>query len=110
MFLQKEKKKRLPPAGKARIAKEDLAEKKAKLEGMGGQLAMSMKANRAQPAFSSVEEASKKIQISALGVDPLEAKQQLQAEQNLQKQLESYERLNASVQGVTVAVEKQQSK
>ena len=98
------------PEGKKEVAEHDYKKKVEARDAMGGQLAMSMKANRAQPAFSSVEEASKKIQISALGVDPLEAKQQLQAEQNLQKQLESYERLNASVQGVTMAVEKQQSK
>lgn len=98
------------PEGKKEVADHDYKKKVADRDALGGQLAMSMKANRAQPAFSSVEEASKKIQISALGVDPLEAKQQLQAEQNLQKQLESYERLNASVKGVTLAVEKQQSK
>jgi endonuclease YncB( thermonuclease family) len=104
------KKEEATPAGKARLAKEDLTEKKARLEGMGGQLAMSMKANRAQPAFSSVEEASKKIQISALGVDPLEAKQQLQAEKALQEQLKAYTELNNSVLGVSKDIQATRTK
>jgi hypothetical protein len=98
------------PEGKKEAAKDDLDKKKASLDALGGQLAMSMKANRAQPAFSSVEEASKKIQISALGVDPLEAKKEQQAQLNLQQQLKAYSELNASVLAVDRSIQAQQNK
>ena len=100
------------PLGKLEAQKDALEAKKKAFGGdpMGGPLAMSMKANRAQPAFSSVEEASKKIQISALGVDPLEAKKEQQNQLNLQEQLKAYSELNSSILAVDKSIQAQQSK
>jgi len=79
-------------------------------KGEPNNLAVSLRANKAQPAYSSIEEAYKKIQVSALGTDPLEAEKQRQQEQMTQRMLEGMKGTTEAVNKVNDTIASQRSK
>lgn len=60
---------------------------------------MSYQSSKSQSSYSSVEEAYKKIQISALGDDPMTAELKKMNEVGLLNMLKELEKINEGVRG-----------